>query len=63
MPIERKLAAIMIMDIARYTALSVKDEKKNLELLDKQKQKNDNTVILAGYTKSLMRDNYGYKPK
>ena len=38
MSIERKLAAIMFTDIARYTALSDKDENKALELLDKQKQ-------------------------
>ena len=29
MPIERKLAAIMFTDIAGYTALSAKDEKKD----------------------------------
>jgi hypothetical protein len=29
----------------------------------RQKQKNDYTAILAGYTKSLMSDNYGYTPK
>ena len=35
--VERKLAAIMFTDIAGYTALSGKDEKTALELLDKQK--------------------------
>jgi len=29
----------------------------------RQKQKNDYTAILAGYAKSLMQDDYGYKPK
>ena len=34
--VERKLAAIMFTDIAGYTALSAKDEKKALKLLDIQ---------------------------
>ena len=38
MPIKRKLAAIMLTDIAGYTALSAKDENKALALLDKQEQ-------------------------
>ena len=35
--IERKLADIMFTDIAGFTALSAKDERKALELLDTQK--------------------------
>ena len=40
MPIERKLAAIMITDIAGYTALSAKDNPIPKAIVEKWKQLN-----------------------